>query len=95
MIPGEHRLKGGVLQPGAEEPGPPGPFGTWTGEHDQGPDEPEGGDDAPVLMRLSGRVGPPERRSGGRTSTLDGLRDLQGGLGGREVRGVDDIGLAM
>jgi hypothetical protein len=32
---------------------------------------------------------------GGRASTLDGLCDLQGGLGGREVRGVDDLGLAM
>lgn len=31
----------------------------------------------------------------GRTTTLDGLRDLQGGLGGREVRGVDDLGLAV
>ncbi|MBT2510176.1 sigma-70 family RNA polymerase sigma factor [Streptomyces sp. ISL-98] len=35
------------------------------------------------------------RRDGGRTSTLDGLCDLQGGLGGREVRGVDDLGLAV
>jgi hypothetical protein len=31
----------------------------------------------------------------GRASTLDGLCDPQGGLGGREVRGVDDLGLAM
>jgi hypothetical protein len=28
-------------------------------------------------------------------STLDGLCDLPGGLGGREVCGVDDLGLAM
>jgi hypothetical protein len=27
-------------------------------------------------------------------SALDGLCDLQGGLGRREVRGVDDLGLA-
>ena len=32
---------------------------------------------------------------GGRTSALDGLCDLQGGLGGREERGVDDLGLAV
>jgi hypothetical protein len=32
---------------------------------------------------------------GGRTSALDGLCDLLGGLGGREVRGVDDLGLAV
>jgi hypothetical protein len=29
------------------------------------------------------------------TSTLDGRCDLLGGLGGREVRGVDDLGLAV
>ncbi|MFF3404208.1 hypothetical protein ACFYW6_37780 [Streptomyces sp. NPDC002659] len=45
MIPSPHRLKGGALQLGAEESGLPGPFGTWTGEHDQEPDEPEGGDE--------------------------------------------------
>lgn len=28
-------------------------------------------------------------------SVLDGLRDLQSGPGGREVRGVDDLGLAV
>lgn len=28
------------------------------------------------------------------TSALDGPRDLQGGLAGCEVRGVDDLGLA-
>jgi hypothetical protein len=32
---------------------------------------------------------------GGRASTLDGLCDLQGGLSGREVRGIDDLGLAV
>ncbi|MFF4776561.1 hypothetical protein ACFY05_27230 [Microtetraspora fusca] len=32
---------------------------------------------------------------GRRTSTLDGLRNLQGRLGGREVRGVDDLGLVV
>ncbi|MEU9047776.1 MULTISPECIES: hypothetical protein [unclassified Kitasatospora] len=42
MIPGEHRLKGGALQLGAEEPGLPGPFGAWTDEDsDQEPDESE------------------------------------------------------
>ncbi|MFF7994789.1 hypothetical protein ACFZDG_34085 [Kitasatospora xanthocidica] len=30
MIPGLHRLKGGALQLGADEPGVPGPFGAWT-----------------------------------------------------------------
>ena len=29
------------------------------------------------------------------TSTLDGLCDLQGGLGGCEMRGVDDLGLVV
>ncbi|MCQ4083919.1 hypothetical protein NGB36_25850 [Streptomyces sp. RB6PN25] len=29
MIPGLHRLKGGAPQLGSEEPGMPGPFGTW------------------------------------------------------------------
>jgi hypothetical protein len=32
---------------------------------------------------------------GGQASTLDGLCDLQGGLSGREVRGIDDLGLAV
>ena len=32
MIPGPHRMKGGALQLGAEDPGQPGPFGTWTGQ---------------------------------------------------------------
>ncbi|MEU1408396.1 hypothetical protein ABZ471_39915 [Streptomyces sp. NPDC005728] len=41
MIPGPHRLKGGALLLGAEEPALPGPFGTSIGEHDQEPDEPE------------------------------------------------------
>ncbi|WP_195911409.1 hypothetical protein [Streptomyces kaniharaensis] len=35
MIPGPHRLKGGALQLGAEQPGLPGLFGTWPDEHDQ------------------------------------------------------------
>ncbi|MFE7528953.1 hypothetical protein ACFU7Y_25035 [Kitasatospora sp. NPDC057542] len=35
MIPGPHRLKGGALQLGAEQPGLPGPFGTWPDEHAQ------------------------------------------------------------
>ncbi|MGW7447597.1 hypothetical protein [Kitasatospora sp. NPDC054795] len=30
MIPSPHRLKGGAPLLGAEEPGRPGPFGTWT-----------------------------------------------------------------
>lgn len=30
-----------------------------------------------------------------RASTLDGVRDLQGDLAGGEVRGVDDLGLAV
>ncbi|GAA3080755.1 hypothetical protein GCM10020000_78280 [Streptomyces olivoverticillatus] len=33
MIPGPHRMKGGALLLGAEEPGLPGPFGTWR-DHD-------------------------------------------------------------
>ncbi|WP_327071850.1 hypothetical protein [Kitasatospora sp. NBC_01302] len=45
MIPSPHRMKGGALLLGAEEPGRPGPFGTWadapepTGAHveDTGP----------------------------------------------------------
>ncbi|WP_420078688.1 hypothetical protein ACN6AT_05365 [Streptomyces sp. JL4002] len=40
MIPGEHRPKGGALQLGADEPGLPGPFGTWA-DHDGQDDEPE------------------------------------------------------
>ncbi|SCF72234.1 hypothetical protein [Streptomyces sp. Ncost-T10-10d] len=44
MIPGPHRTKGGALQLGADEPGLPGPFGTWTDQggqedgHDPGED---------------------------------------------------------
>ncbi|MDX3761796.1 MULTISPECIES: hypothetical protein [Streptomyces] len=34
MIPGLHRLKGGALQLGADEPGLPGPFGAWTDQDD-------------------------------------------------------------
>ncbi|MFI8459092.1 hypothetical protein [Kitasatospora sp. NPDC085464] len=30
MIPSPHRMKGGAMLLGAEEPGRPGPFGTWT-----------------------------------------------------------------
>ncbi|CAM5561691.1 hypothetical protein BOQ63_007055 (plasmid) [Streptomyces viridifaciens] len=41
MIPGPHRLKGGALQLGAEEPGLPGPFGTWTDSDDREHKEPE------------------------------------------------------
>jgi len=32
---------------------------------------------------------------GGRISSLDGLCDLQGGLSGREVRGIDNLGLVV
>lgn len=43
MIPGLHRLKGGALRLGADEPGLPGPFGAWTDQGDQedGPDPAE------------------------------------------------------
>ncbi|MFG2848228.1 hypothetical protein ACGF12_34445 [Kitasatospora sp. NPDC048296] len=40
MIPGPHRLKGGALLLRAEEPGLPGPFGSWP-QDDQEPAEPE------------------------------------------------------
>jgi hypothetical protein len=42
VIPGPHRLKGGALQLGTEEPGLPGPFGTWTDQDDRKAEEPEG-----------------------------------------------------
>ncbi|MFF2791142.1 hypothetical protein ACFVT6_31040 [Streptomyces sp. NPDC058049] len=35
MIPGEHRLKGGALLLGVDEPGLPGPFGAWTDQDGQ------------------------------------------------------------
>ncbi|MFH8472813.1 hypothetical protein [Streptomyces sp. NPDC018000] len=35
MIPGLHRTKGGALQLGSDEPGVPGPFGTWTDQDDE------------------------------------------------------------
>ncbi|WP_413754090.1 hypothetical protein NRF20_38885 [Streptomyces sp. R-74717] len=35
MIPGEHGLKGGALQLGADEPGLSGPFGVWTDQDGQ------------------------------------------------------------
>ncbi|MDH6279806.1 hypothetical protein M2284_003574 [Rhodococcus sp. LBL1] len=39
MISSPHRLKGGALLLGAEEPGRPGPFGTWTADLEPtGPD---------------------------------------------------------
>ncbi|MFH8386988.1 hypothetical protein ACH4E7_39755 [Kitasatospora sp. NPDC018058] len=41
MIPSPHRLKGGTLQLGTEVPGTPGPFGTWTEDSEQEPEEPE------------------------------------------------------
>ncbi|WP_169790676.1 hypothetical protein [Streptacidiphilus carbonis] len=39
MIPAEHRTKGGAPLLGAEEPGLPGPFGTWAEEDDQEQEE--------------------------------------------------------
>ncbi|MER8105803.1 hypothetical protein [Kitasatospora sp. NPDC094016] len=45
MIPGPHRLKGGALQLGADEPGLAGPFGTWTDQHDN-ESEPDPAEDA-------------------------------------------------
>ncbi|MFC5664346.1 hypothetical protein ACFP3U_15300 [Kitasatospora misakiensis] len=39
MIPTEHRLKGGAPLLGAEQPGLPGPFGTWTEDDDQQHDD--------------------------------------------------------
>ncbi|MFJ5738279.1 hypothetical protein [Streptomyces microflavus] len=38
-IPSPHRMKGGALQLGAEEPGLPGPFGAWADENGQEPQE--------------------------------------------------------
>ncbi|GAA0339846.1 hypothetical protein GCM10010319_14840 [Streptomyces blastmyceticus] len=56
-----------------------------------------------VLRQLRGREvievpldAPPAAASrGGQASALDGLCDLLGRLGGREVRGVDDLSLGM
>ncbi|WP_158516542.1 hypothetical protein [Kitasatospora sp. MBT66] len=39
MIPSLHRMKGGALQLGAEEPGLPGPFGAWSDDDGQEPQE--------------------------------------------------------
>ncbi|MCM2392264.1 hypothetical protein [Streptomyces albipurpureus] len=44
MIPGEHRLKGGAFQFGADDPGLPRPFGAWT-DHDGQDDEHEPAED--------------------------------------------------
>ncbi|MEV0536835.1 hypothetical protein [Kitasatospora sp. NPDC050463] len=51
MIPGPHRLKGGALQLGAEEPGLPGPFGTWTDRDGQEPQETEAADPGEAEFR--------------------------------------------
>lgn len=45
MIPGLHRLKGGALQLGAEEPSLHGPFGTWTDQDDDQENEREAAED--------------------------------------------------
>lgn len=38
MIPEPHRLKGGAVQLGADQPGRPGPFGIWSDQGSQGDD---------------------------------------------------------
>ncbi|MFD9061139.1 hypothetical protein ACFVZ3_06415 [Kitasatospora purpeofusca] len=40
MIPTEHRAKGGAPLLGAEQPGEPGPFGTWTEDDDRQREDP-------------------------------------------------------